>query len=206
MPRASDLAISRQALEAYQRKAFDRESNDKIRFIIEASRQTRMLIQEGMRRLEEEERKRARRRGKDKPKPQKQPLPLPPLPPFAQRPALPVWEPAATEEMPAAASARRRAAVAAAAAATAWATTAAAREAAARAAAEHAASLPRALHTAGAEEWEWAVAAHEALEAARQACPDAPEVQQAEAAVQAAAALSVAQQGWRSAADDSSQT
>jgi hypothetical protein len=79
----------------------------------------------------------------------------------------------------------------------AWATKAAAHEAAAGAAKERASSLPATQHTAGAEEWEWAAAAwqaaYAALEAARQACPDAPAVRQAEVAVDAAAALSEAQ-------------
>ena len=69
--------------------------------------------------------------------------------------------------------ARLCAAEATAATATAWATTAAVREAAE--AAERASNLPAALHTAGAEEHEWAAAAWQAacaaLEAARQACP-----------------------------------
>jgi hypothetical protein len=69
------------------------------------------------------------------------------------------------------------------------------------AAAERTASQPAGQHTAGAEEWEWAAAAwhaaHQALEAARQACPDAPAVREAEAAVQAARALMAQRQGWR---------
>ena len=74
-------------------------------------------------------------------------------------------------------------------------------DAKAEAAAERTASQPAGQHTAGAEEWEWAAAAwhaaHQALEAARQACPDAPVVLEADAAVQAARALKAQRQGWR---------
>ena len=122
------------------------------------------------------------------------------------RPPPHVWEPASGQVAPASATARLHAAEASAAAATAWAATAAAREAAAAAAAERAASLPAAQQTAGAEEWEWAAAAwqaaYAALESARQACPDAPAVREAEAAVEAAAALKRAQQDWRGAGGD----
>jgi hypothetical protein len=132
--------------------------------------------------------------------PQQQPARAP-----AQRPALPGWDSATAQASPTAAMSRLRAAEASAAAATAWATTAAAHEAAAGAATERASSLPAAQHNAGAEEWEWAAAAwqaaYAALGAARQACPDAPAVRQAEAAVAAAAALRGLQRGWRGGDD-----
>jgi hypothetical protein len=120
----------------------------------------------------------------------------------APRPAPVEWPPVGADALPAAtASTRQAAAEAAAAAAAAWAATAAGREAMAEAAAERAASQPAGQHTAGAEEWEWAAAAwhtaHQALEAARQACQDAISVRESEAAVQAAHALKAQQQGWR---------
>ena len=71
--------------------------------------------------------------------------------------------------------------------------------------AEAAAELPgiqlAGQRAAGADEWEAAVAAwhvaYQVLEAARQACPDAPAVHEAKAAVQAARALKAQRQGWR---------
>ena len=66
---------------------------------------------------------------------------------------------------------------------------------------ERPASQPAGQHIAAAEEWEWAAAAwhaaHQALDAARQACPDAPFVLEADAAVQAARALKAQRQRWR---------
>jgi hypothetical protein len=73
-----------------------------------------------------------------------------------------VWDPATAQASPTAAMSRMRAAEASAAAATAWATKAAAHDAAAAGAKERTSSLPATLHTAGAEEWEWAAAAWQA--------------------------------------------
>ena len=119
----------------------------------------------------------------------------------APRPAPVEWPAVAADAMPGMTCSRQAAAAASAAAAAAWAATAAGREAAAEAAAERAASQPAGKHTAGAEEWEWAAAAwhaaHQALDAARQACPDAPVVLEADAAVQAAHALKAQRQVWR---------
>jgi hypothetical protein len=153
-------------------------------------------IEEALQRKLEEAERRAAQQGKATPAPPPPQLTRAP----AQRPAPPVWDSATAQASPTAAMSRLRAAEASAAAATAWATTAAAHESAARAATERASSLPAAQHTAGAEEWEWVAAAwqaaYAALGAARQACPDAPAVRQAEAAVAAAAALRGMQQGW----------
>jgi hypothetical protein len=118
------------------------------------------------------------------------------------RPAPVEWPPVAEAgAVPGMACPRQAAAEASAAAAAAWAATAAGREAVAQAAAERAAGQPAGQHTAGAEEWERAAAAwhaaHQALDAARQACPDAPVVLEADAAVQAARALKAQRQGWR---------
>lgn len=129
------------------------------------------------------------------------PRPCAPLPTPGPRPAPPNWLPAADDEAPVDAATRLAGAKASAAAAIEWARTAAGREAAAEAAAERMDSTPAAQRAGMAEEWEWAAAAwhasHQALEAARQACPDAPAVREAEAAVQAAHALSAQRQAWR---------
>ena len=118
------------------------------------------------------------------------------------RPAPLVWPKVeGASGAPTTADARQAAAECSAAAAQAWARTASGREAATEAAAERAASTPAAQHTAAAEEWEWAAAAwhaaHEALEAAQQACPDSPAVREAETAVAAARALSAQRRALR---------
>lgn len=116
------------------------------------------------------------------------PAPQPRGPAPSRRPAPLVWQPASGDAAPA--DARLGATESLAAAAAAWALTA-----------ELAASMPAAQHTAAAEEWEWAAAAwhsaHEALEAARQACPESPAVREAEAAVAAARALTAQRRAWR---------
>ena len=102
---------------------------------------------------------------------------------------------------PGMARSRQAAAEAPAATAVAWAAIAAGREAKAQAAAEHPASQPAEQQTTAAEEWEWAAAAchaaYQALDAAKQACPDAPVVLEADAAVQAACALKAQWASWR---------
>jgi hypothetical protein len=120
----------------------------------------------------------------------------------APRPAPIEWPPVRGHAVPAATAITRQAAAeASAAAAAAWAGTAAGREAMAETAVERAASQPAGQHTAGAEELEWAAAAwhaaHQALEAARQACPDAPAIREAVAAVQAARALKAQRRSLR---------
>ena len=188
---APALSVSLQSLAAHAQVARQRESEEFWQALDEyLEKEYHRLVREE---AEKEARKAQQGKGDSAPQ-QKQPAAR------AARPPPLVWEPAVGQAAPASAKARLRAAKASASAAAAWASTAAAREAAAAAAAERASSLPP-----GAEEWEWAAAAWQAayagLESARQACPDAPAVREAEAAVEAAieaaAALRGAQQGWR---------
>ena len=201
----SGLSVSRQELEdlalAASRRAEEEERSKRIRDKIRQLKiDVARIVQRGKemalerRRDEEEAQQRAAQQRKATPAPPHQPVQAP-----APRPGPSVWDPATAQASPTAAMSRLRAAEASAAAATAWATKAAAHEAAAAAAKERGSSLPATQHTAGAEEWEWAAAAwqaaYRALEAARQACSDAPAVRQAEAAVAAAAALRALQRG-----------
>ena len=196
------LSISRQTLELLARSARLKEADDELYLkqftevvvlINEVVDDRDELIAELERKLEKADRRAAQQRlANPAPPPQQhQPARAP-----AQHAALPVWDPAA---VPMAAMSRLRAAEVSAAAAKAWAATAAAYDAAAAAVSDHASSLPAMQHTAGAEERQGAAAAWQAayatLELARQACPDAPSVREAEAAVAVAAALGGVQQG-----------
>jgi hypothetical protein len=182
-----DSWVSKEDLEELEHKAKHRAFMEEMQAIVDECQ---------LRKKEREQQERlAAQRGPAAPsfQPQKKAA--------APRPAPVEWAPVGADAVPAAAACTRQAAAeASAAAAGAWAATAAGREAAAEAAAERAASQPAGQHTAGAEEWEWAAAAwhaaHHALEAARQACPDAPAVREAEASVQAARALKAQRRGW----------
>ena len=124
------------------------------------------------------------------------------LEPTAQPPHRTPAQPSApANECQGASGAREYAAQMSPAAAEQWAATAAGLEAVAEAAAEAAAHRPAAEQGAIAAQWEQAAVAwreaHIALQAARQADPEAPAVLQAEAAIEAARALRAARQGLR---------
>ena len=124
------------------------------------------------------------------------------LEPTAQPPHRTPAQPSApANECQGASGAREYAAQMSPAAAEQWAATAAGLEAVAEAAAEAAVHRPAAEKGAVAAQWEQAASAwreaHIALQAARQADPEAPAVLQAEAAIEAARALRAARQGLR---------
>ncbi len=184
-----------------------REDLEHWAFMAECERRTAEHLRKCEEHRQNIERRRAARekeqRGKASPRPKPAAGPSSPPPPPAPtpRPAPLVWPSASDGAAPAMANARMAAAEASAAAAAAWARTAAAREAAAEAAAESSDGQPAAQHTGGAEGWEWAAAAwhaaYQALDTARQACPDSPAVRDAEAAVNTARALKAQRQALR---------